>query len=206
MAFPPKLFPLAFSDEEGASDFAGEGALLGDPLGEPDESGHGCMARETREGNCGFWWRFRHSFRRNPESDVAGVTFVTGGLTLVSFIRSTRAFKEQLKRPFLVTGEYCLSLSILRSTHTVTFDIFSRRVVGWKVVPGERADLARMIVDVTFMRQDVGLRQLGTCCDRSARMASKTNTHLLADPGVRRSFLRSCGRMAIDPPRHNSGR
>ena len=88
----------------------------------------------------------------------------------------------------------------------MTLDIFSRCVGGWKVVPGERADLARKIIDATFMRQDVSLRQLGTCCDRSAGMVSKTNTHLLADPGVRRSLLRSCGRMALDSPRHNSGR
>ncbi len=72
----------------------------------------------------------------------------------------------------------------------VMLDIFSRYVVGWMVVPGESADLAREFIHTTCMRQGVSPHQLVIHCDRGSPMMSKTYTQLLADLGVRRSFSR----------------
>lgn len=72
----------------------------------------------------------------------------------------------------------------------VMLDIFSRYVVGWMVVPGESADLAREFINATCARQGISEHQLVIHCDRGAPMMSKTYTQLLADLGVRRSFSR----------------
>jgi len=72
----------------------------------------------------------------------------------------------------------------------VILDIFSRRVVGWRVADAESATLFRPLFDDAVTKHDVPPGQLTLHADRGGPMKAKATAFLLADLGVTRSHNR----------------
>ena len=72
----------------------------------------------------------------------------------------------------------------------VIIDIFSRRVVGWRVADAESAALFQPLFDDAVARQNVLPGQLTLHADRGGPMKAKATAFLLADLGVTKSFNR----------------
>jgi transposase InsO family protein len=72
----------------------------------------------------------------------------------------------------------------------VILDIYSRRVVGWRVADAETATLFKPLFDETIEKQAVPPGQLTLHADRGGPMKAKATAFLLADLGVTRSHNR----------------
>ena len=72
----------------------------------------------------------------------------------------------------------------------VIIDIFSRRVVGWRVADAESAALFQPLFDDAVASQNVLPGQLTLHADRGGPMKAKATAFLLADLGVTKSFNR----------------
>jgi transposase InsO family protein len=72
----------------------------------------------------------------------------------------------------------------------VILDIFSRRVVGWRVADAESATLFRPLFEDAIAKHNVPRGQLTLHADRGAPMKAKATAFLLADLGVTRSHNR----------------
>jgi putative transposase len=72
----------------------------------------------------------------------------------------------------------------------VILDIFSRRVVGWRVADAESATLFRPLFEDAIAKHNVQRGQLTLHADRVAPMKAKATVFLLADLGVTRSHKR----------------
>lgn len=72
----------------------------------------------------------------------------------------------------------------------VILDVFSRYVVGWMVAERESAELARVLIEETVLREGVAQDQLTIHSDRGAPMTSKSVAELLVDLGVEKSHSR----------------
>ncbi len=72
----------------------------------------------------------------------------------------------------------------------VIIDIFSRRVVGWRIADAENAGLFKVLFDETIAKHDVPPGQLTLHADRGAPMKAKATAFLLADLGVTKSHSR----------------
>jgi putative transposase len=72
----------------------------------------------------------------------------------------------------------------------VIIDIFSRRVVGWRVADAENAALFKELFDETIAKHDVLPGQLTLHADRGGPMKAKATALLLADLGVTKSHSR----------------
>ncbi len=72
----------------------------------------------------------------------------------------------------------------------VILDIFSRRVVGWRVADAERASLFTALFDDTIAKHQVPPGQLTLHADRGGPMKAKATAFLLADLGVTKSHSR----------------
>ncbi len=72
----------------------------------------------------------------------------------------------------------------------VILDIFSRRVVGWRVADAESATLFRPLFEDAIAKHNVPRGQLTLHADRGTPMKAKATAFLLADLGVTRSHNR----------------
>lgn len=72
----------------------------------------------------------------------------------------------------------------------VILDIFSRRVVGWRVVDTESAALFKPLFEDALEKHNVPRGQLTLHADRGGPMKAKATAFLLADLGVTRSHNR----------------
>ena len=72
----------------------------------------------------------------------------------------------------------------------VIIDIFSRRVVGWRVADAETATLFEPLFDEAMEKHNVPPGQLTLHADRGGPMKAKATAFLLADLGVTRSHNR----------------
>jgi putative transposase len=72
----------------------------------------------------------------------------------------------------------------------VILDIFSRRVVGWRVADAESATLFQPLFDDAIEKHNVPPGQLTSHADRGGPMKAKATAFLLADLGVTRSHNR----------------
>ena len=72
----------------------------------------------------------------------------------------------------------------------VVLDIFSRKIVGWRIETREDAELAEALVAESYTREGVQPHQLTLHADRGAAMTSKTLSELLIDLGVAQSHSR----------------
>lgn len=72
----------------------------------------------------------------------------------------------------------------------VVLDIFSRKVVGWRIEEREDAELAEALIAESYSREGVQPKQLTLHADRGAVMTSKTLAELLIDLGVAQSHSR----------------
>jgi transposase InsO family protein len=72
----------------------------------------------------------------------------------------------------------------------VILDIFSRRVIGWRVADAESATLFRPLFEDAIVKHNVPRGQLTLHADRGAPMKAKATAFLLADLGVTRSHNR----------------
>ena len=72
----------------------------------------------------------------------------------------------------------------------VILDIFSRRVVGWRVADAETATLFQPLFDDAIEKHNVPPGQLTLHADRGGPMKAKATAFLLADLGVTRSHNR----------------
>ena len=72
----------------------------------------------------------------------------------------------------------------------VVLDIFSRKIVGWRVETCEDAELAEALIAESYVREGVGPKELTLHADRGAVMTSKTLAELLIDLGVAKSHSR----------------
>ena len=72
----------------------------------------------------------------------------------------------------------------------VIIDIFSRRVVAWRVADAESAALFTPLFDDAVARHNVPQGQLTLHADRGGPMKAKATAFLLADLGVTKSFNR----------------
>ena len=72
----------------------------------------------------------------------------------------------------------------------VIIDIFSRRVVGWRVADAESATLFRPLFDETIAKHQIAPGQLTLHADRGGPMKAKATAFLLADLGVTKSHSR----------------
>ena len=72
----------------------------------------------------------------------------------------------------------------------VILDIFSRRVVGWRVTDAETATLFQPLSDDAITKHNVPPGQLTLHADRGAPMKAKATAFLLADLGITRSHNR----------------
>jgi putative transposase len=66
----------------------------------------------------------------------------------------------------------------------VILDIFSRRVVGWRVADAESATLFRPLFEDAIAKHNVQRGQLTLHADRGAPMKAEATAFLLADLGV----------------------
>lgn len=72
----------------------------------------------------------------------------------------------------------------------VVLDIFSRKIVGWRIELREEAELAEALIAESYRREGVQPHQLTLHADRGAAMTSKTLAELLIDLGVAQSHSR----------------
>ncbi len=72
----------------------------------------------------------------------------------------------------------------------VIIDIFSRRVVGWRVADAERSSLFRALFNDTIAKYPVQAGTLTLHADRGGPMKAKATAFLLADLGVTKSHSR----------------
>ncbi len=72
----------------------------------------------------------------------------------------------------------------------VVLDIFSRKIVGWRLETREDAELAEALIAESYIREGVKPHQLTLHADRGAPMTSKTLAELLIDLGVAQSHSR----------------
>jgi putative transposase len=72
----------------------------------------------------------------------------------------------------------------------VVLDIFSRKIVGWRIETREDAELAEALIAESYTREGVQPQQLTLHADRGAPMTSKTLAELLIDLGVAQSHSR----------------
>ena len=72
----------------------------------------------------------------------------------------------------------------------VVLDIYSRRVVGWRVADAESATLFKPLFDEAIANHNVPPGQLTLHADRGGPMKAKATAFLLADLGVTRSHNR----------------
>lgn len=72
----------------------------------------------------------------------------------------------------------------------VIIDIFSPRVVGWRVADTENASLFKELFHDVIARNDVSPGQLTLHADRGAPMKAKATAMMLADLGVAKSHSR----------------
>ena len=72
----------------------------------------------------------------------------------------------------------------------VILDIYSRRVVGWRVADAETATLFKPLFDDAIEKHNVPPGQLTLHADRGGPMKAKATAFLLADLGVTRSHNR----------------
>jgi putative transposase len=72
----------------------------------------------------------------------------------------------------------------------VILDLFSRDVVGGLVAPGERAELAKQLIQESLAKQGVAPGQLNLPADNGPSMTSKTLALKLAALGVTKSHSR----------------
>jgi putative transposase len=72
----------------------------------------------------------------------------------------------------------------------VIIDIFSRHAVGWMVAHRENAELAKLLIGETCMRQGIDKDQLLIHSDRGSPMTSKAVALLMSDLGVTKSLSR----------------
>ena len=72
----------------------------------------------------------------------------------------------------------------------VIIDIFSRRIVGWRVVDTESAALFKPLFEDALEKHNVPRGQLTLHADRGGPMKAKATAFLLADLGVTRSHNR----------------
>ena len=72
----------------------------------------------------------------------------------------------------------------------VILDIYSRRVVGWRVADAETATLFRPLFEDALVKHNVPPGQLTLHADRGGPMKAKATAFLLADLGVTRSHNR----------------
>jgi putative transposase len=72
----------------------------------------------------------------------------------------------------------------------VVLDIFSRKIVGWRIETREDAELAEALIAESYTREGVQPQQLTLHADRGAAMTSKTLAELLCDLGVAQSQSR----------------
>lgn len=72
----------------------------------------------------------------------------------------------------------------------VVLDIFSRKIVGWRIETREDAELAEALIAESYHREGVPPHQLTLHADRGAAMTAKTLAELLADLGVAQSHSR----------------
>jgi putative transposase len=80
----------------------------------------------------------------------------------------------------------------------VILDIYSRFTVGWMVADRESKELAKLLIERTYMREHVNPEQLIIHSDRGSSMKSKTLFELYTDLGVCRSLSRP--RVSNDNP------
>jgi putative transposase len=66
----------------------------------------------------------------------------------------------------------------------VILDIFSRRVVGWRVANAESATLFRPLFEDAIAKHNVPRGQLTLHADRGGPMRARATAFLLADLGV----------------------
>lgn len=69
-------------------------------------------------------------------------------------------------------------------------DIFSRYVVGWMVAEREHEELAKLLIEDTYMKQGIAEGQLTVHADRGSSMKSHTVAQLLSNLGVIKSHSR----------------
>jgi len=69
-------------------------------------------------------------------------------------------------------------------------DVYSRYVVGWMVAPRESAELAKLLIEQTCIRQGIEEDQLTLHADRGSSMKSIVVGQLLADLGVTKTHSR----------------
>jgi len=69
-------------------------------------------------------------------------------------------------------------------------DVYSRYVVGWMVAPRESAELAKLLIEQTCIRQGIKQDQLTLHADRGSSMKSIAVGQLLADLGVTKTHSR----------------
>jgi len=69
-------------------------------------------------------------------------------------------------------------------------DVYSRYVVGWMVAPRESAELAKLLIGETCIRQGIEEDQLTLHADRGSSMKSIAVGQLLADLGVTKTHSR----------------
>jgi putative transposase len=69
-------------------------------------------------------------------------------------------------------------------------DVYSRYVVGWMVAPRESAELAKLLIEETCIRQGIEEDQLTLHADRGSSMKSIAVGQLLADLGVTKTHSR----------------
>ena len=72
----------------------------------------------------------------------------------------------------------------------VVLDIFSRKIIGWRIEEREDAELAEAMIAESYIREGVAPKQLTLHADRGAVMTSKTLAELLLDLGVAQSHSR----------------
>jgi putative transposase len=72
----------------------------------------------------------------------------------------------------------------------VVLDIFSRKIVGWRIETREDAELAEALIAESYTREGVLPQQLTLHADRGAAMTAKTLAELLLDLGVAQSHSR----------------
>jgi putative transposase len=72
----------------------------------------------------------------------------------------------------------------------VIIDIFSRHAVGWMIAHRENAELAKLLIGETCMRQGIDKDQLFIHSDRGSPMTSKAVALLMSDLGITKSLSR----------------
>lgn len=115
--------------------------------------------------------------------------------------RRTQRRRPQYAAPeLLATGPrqvWSWDITKLRGPHPgcwyslyVVLDIFSRKIVGWRIETREDAAIAEAMVAEAVFHERIAPHQLTLHADRGAAMTSKTLSTLLLDLGVARSHSR----------------